>query len=447
MKRNYFKYIFTIVGIILTSFALTTNVSAASSTISISSSKSTVVVGSSVTVTVNVSSASSLGAWEFSLNYDTYKLRLTSTTNLPRIVDYASSSNKKSASYSYTFTALKSGTATFSIASASVIGWDEAAMSVNKGTKTISIITQAQLEATYSKNNYLSSLSVDGAALTPEFNKDTLEYSVELEPETTNINVNATKEDNKASISGVGNVNVSEGDNKIEIKVTAENGNVRTYIINAKVRELSPINVTINGENYTVVRKKEVLQAPTGYIEQSTMIQNEEVPSFKNETTGFTLVGLKNSAGEVGLYIYNEANESYKLYNEFTFNRLVLYLEGLDIEIPSGYKKTTITINDKEITSYKLYSTSRFALIYGMNVETGEKNLYMYDNKENTLQRYNGEMADKLNETIDQYLLIIYILSGISSLFVVIFIVIIVKKLVKLRKNKKNKIDNFESLI
>lgn len=34
-------------------------------------------------------------------------------------------------------------------------------------------MTQSELEATYSKNNYLSNLEVEGYTLTPEFDKDT----------------------------------------------------------------------------------------------------------------------------------------------------------------------------------------------------------------------------------------------------------------------------------
>ena len=68
-------------------------------------------------------------------------------------------------------------------------------MTVTNGSRTISIITQAQLEASYSKNNNLSTLSISGASLSPEFNKDILEYTAELDPDTTKANVSAEVED------------------------------------------------------------------------------------------------------------------------------------------------------------------------------------------------------------------------------------------------------------
>ena len=90
-----------------------------------------------------------------------------------------------------------------------------------------------------SSNNNLKSLEIGGYTLSPEFSKDTLEYFVEVPNGTTSININSTREDNTASISGNGEVSVNEGSNKIELKVQAENGNVKVYVINVTVKELA----------------------------------------------------------------------------------------------------------------------------------------------------------------------------------------------------------------
>ena len=84
---------------------------------------------------------------------------------------------------------------------------------------------------TYSSNNNLSNLQIDGYSLSPEFSNSVKEYSVEVPNGTEKVVINATKEDSTASVSGIGEVDVNEGVNKIELKVTAENGNVNTYII------------------------------------------------------------------------------------------------------------------------------------------------------------------------------------------------------------------------
>lgn len=91
-------------------------------------------------------------------------------------------------------------------------------------------------EVTKSSNNSLKELSIGTGKLTPEFSRDTYEYSVEFD-DTVNlynlseIEVSATAEDEKASVRGTGKIQLTEGENNISINVTAENGAVRTYTI------------------------------------------------------------------------------------------------------------------------------------------------------------------------------------------------------------------------
>ncbi|NLM63066.1 MAG: cadherin-like beta sandwich domain-containing protein [Mollicutes bacterium] len=293
-----------------------------------------------------------------------------------------------------------------------------------------------------SSNNYLKSLSVEGAQLTPAFNKNTLEYTVELEPRTEKISVSAQVDDYKASVSGTGEKEVSEGINFIEVVVTAENGTKRTYVIKAIVKELEPIEVTVDGKKYNVVRKEEELTSPLLYEKTTTIINEEEIPAFYSDFTKFTLVGLKDQEGNIKLYIYDEKNNSYTLYNEFEFNKLILYVKEPDqnVKIPANYTKRKIQINNSEVTAYKLSDNSKYALIYGMNVATGEEHIYMYDSVENTIQRYYDEEVNKLNKVINDYMTIIIGLIIFSSLSLIINIFIIIRN----RKITK-KIAQFES--
>ena len=83
-----------------------------------------------------------------------------------------------------------------------------------------------------SSNNYLSSISLNVGNLSPEFYRETFEYTVENLPEDiTEIEVNATAEDERANISGLGIISLEPGENRIQIDVTAENKNVREYVL------------------------------------------------------------------------------------------------------------------------------------------------------------------------------------------------------------------------
>lgn len=431
MKKNikYFSFIGTFVFALLIAF----NVKAANATISVSGNNSAV-VGNTVTVSVTLSSASGLGSWDFTVGYDTSKLRLTysDAESSQRAVGYASGAGQTSKTYTFKFKTLASGNASIYINSAEVYGWDRNLMSVTKGSKTISLKTQQEIQASYSKNNYLKELNITDYSLTPEFDKNTLEYSVELDSTVEKINVSAKSEDWTASITGTGEKELIEGENVIEIVVTAQNGNTRKYIIKANVKELNPINVKVGDKNYTVVKRKKVLTIPDNFTETTVVINDEEIPAFYNEITKYTIVGLRDESGKVDLYLYDLNSGKYTLYQELNFNSNKLFLLDVPNQIPKGLKKVKITINDEKINAYKFDSNNVYYIIYGMNLNTGNKDFYMYDSEEYTIQRYDSTMLDKVTEEKDKYLTVVIVLSCVCFL-TMLFLLIEVN-----RSNKKN---------
>jgi len=431
--KKYIKLFSLFLTFFLLIFVLNTNIKAASATISVKSNSS-VVVGNTVKVTVTLSSSSSLGSWDFSIGYDTSLLRMTSSTaeSGQRSVGYVSGSGQTSKTYTFNFKALKSGTAKVYVNNAEVYAFDESLMSVSKGSKSISIKTQAEIEASYSKNNYLKSLSVEGYEISPSFNKETLEYTVELDNTVESIKVNASVEDGTASLIGDGEVSVVEGSNTIELVVTAQNGNTRTYKITANVKEINPINVEVNNKKYTVVKRKSALTAPDNFVETTVVINNEEIPAFYNEITDYTVVGLKDEKGIVELFIYDLDSGKYTKYQELNFNSNKIFL--LDaVDIPKGLKETTIKINEKEVKAYKFDDNSVYYIVYGINLNTGNKDFYMYDSEEYTIQRYDTTMIDKLTKEKDRYLSIVLVLSCVCFLSMLFLLI---------ELNKYNKIKN-----
>jgi len=88
-----------------------------------------------------------------------------------------------------------------------------------------------------SSDNYLTGLNVEGYTLTPDFDKQVLEYTIKEEFDSKEMNINATTSNEKATVNGNGIVKIEEGKNEYRIDVTAENGSVRTYIIKLKAIE------------------------------------------------------------------------------------------------------------------------------------------------------------------------------------------------------------------
>ncbi len=133
-----------------------------------------------------------------------------------------------------------------------------------------------------SPNNKLSTLSVTGYALTPTFNMNTESYDIIVNPSVERIAVSATAIDSKASVGGVGTVNLQSGNNTISVQVQAENGDVRTYKLNVVRQSNAPTVNVPAGSTVTI---------PSGNADVSAG------PGAFNNASGSTNVGASGGPG------------------------------------------------------------------------------------------------------------------------------------------------------
>lgn len=309
------------------------------------------------------------------------------------------------------------------------------------GSKSITITVNKPREK--SNNNNLRGLSIDNATLTPDFNKDTLEYRVELESSVEKININATKEDGYASVDGAGEKEVAEGENRFEIVVTSETGNKKTYTIIANVVDNNPITQEVDGKKLSLVKRSKSLTKPNDdFVESKVTISDTEIPAFYNEKLNLTLVGLKGEDGKIALYIYDQDKNNYSRYQQFQSSNIII-MSKVPTAIPEGYVKTSIKVDDNTYDVYQLTSNKGYSLIYGLNLNTGKTNWYSYHEDEKTLQVYNDKVITELKkdnqEKIDTYKKIVIGLGSLSILLLIIILLLVLKK--NKRKSKVSDID------
>ncbi len=95
-----------------------------------------------------------------------------------------------------------------------------------------------------SSDNYLKSLSIDGYELYPEFNRQEDTYTIYVEDDTVNtFNVSAEADNENAKIEGIGNITVSQEQRIINVRVIAENGDLKVYTIDVENEENKPKNI------------------------------------------------------------------------------------------------------------------------------------------------------------------------------------------------------------
>ena len=447
MIKKSFKVLVLVISLIVANTYGIIVASASTGSVAVKTSSSQIIVGNNVTITATVSSTSALGSWDCTLGYDSSKFTyVSSTASGQRMVGYGDGT-KRSVSYTFTFKAKSSGTATFKINAASVLDWaTEKEILVSKGFTSVSVITKAQLEASYSSNNNLSSLTIDNASLSPAFDAGVISYTVELVPNTTNIKVNAAVADSKSTITGIGEISVADGSNIINIIVKAQNGQTKTYTINATVKELTPIEVNIGKDKYTVVRKKGLYEPPVNFAETSIRMGEEDVLAYVNQKIGCTVVGLKNAAGTIEMYIYDSAKKGYEKYKNITIADSNLYLKKLqDVSsIPSDYEEVLLKINEISFSAWHYNDDTKFYLMYGVNTETGDASFYLYDKEKFTIQRFYDKQVNDLKQENHKSQIIIMILSVVAGFFVITSTLLLIKILRKKnQKNTKSSIDDY----
>ena len=433
-------------SIIICTFIISINyVKAASYDVTVTSK--TVTVGNSVTLTIKGNDL----AGRFDLSSSNSSVASLSKNSL--FIDNNSTS--------ITITAKSVGTATITIIPTDVTAYDNNTITGNK-TITITVkdkptsnpstggnnsgtTTNPTPTKKKSTNNYLSSLTIEGYTLDKEFKKEETEYSIMVENDVNKIKINAQLDDSSAKVTGIGEVEVKEGINKLEIKVTAENGSTRTYTLNVTVKELNPIEVTINKKKYTIIRKEGELEPPENYEKSSIKIGEEEVLCYINKNTKNIIIGLTDEKGVSKFYSYNKETKEYTLYNGYNIGGMnINILEMPEELIPKGYIKVSFNYNNNKLDGYQYIKKNQtyaaddkikgsdFYLIYGINEKTGEKTLYVYDKLEGTIQRFNSDLVEAYNDENNKYFM--YMLISLALLAVSIITLSIV--LIKQKKNK-----------
>lgn len=218
-------------------------------------------------------------------------------------------------------------------------------------TKVYTVVVTKKKE----NNANLESLTINNGELVPEFNKDTLEYTVELENYIDTINVTGKAESDKATVTGNGNYNLIEGKNKIQIMVTAEDGTIKTYLV-------------------TVTRKENELAQTL--LEDLSVLEGALTPEFNPNTFSY-VVNIPNE--------YESATITYKKHNE---DAVVDIYDNDNLEV--GHNIITVKV------SYNGEST-----IYTIDAIRQEaSNTYL-----NVLSVMDHEISPEFDKTIQNYTL------------------------------------------
>lgn len=237
-----------------------------------------------------------------------------------------------------------------------------------------------------SDNNLLSSLTIGTGNLSPAFDASVLEYSVNLSADVTSILVQAVCADEKAQISGTGEIKLSPGDNVIPVTVTSESGLLKTYTIRAYVEEKPNVYLNYRNQKIGVVRDLRDVLVPEGFSRKDIMINNISSAVFDNGH--FSIIyGIDDDLNK-GFYLFDTVKqECISKVEVMTLDGHTLYFVDLD-EKKDGFRLDTTTILDRKVSGYSFEDGFENYFLLSVLNENGERVEYLYEKSEGTLQLY-----------------------------------------------------------
>ena len=401
IKLNIFKlviFVITLIGFVSPVFA------SGSATVEFNSN-STVSLGSNITVSLSISNISDsnggVSSFEGNLVFDNEYLEYVSGTGTSSPYSFqinpsasykmagldtslSNGINKTTTIFTFVFKAKKSGTTQITVSNAKLNNNSER-MNVTVNPKSITI--DGGSTSVKNSDATLKSLSVDGYTLSPSFSANNTSYSIKVPSNVSSINLSAISNSDKAKIEGIGNVSLTGNVTNVVVKVTAEDGTVKSYNIkieresstvkssDATLKTLDVSGYTLipgfksNVNTYSIKVKNNITGLNVKAIANSDKA-SVSISGNKNWKEGNNTITIKVTAedGSVNNYIVNverESSESKKDDSKSSDN----YLKELTIQSSHEIKPKF----NKSVMSYNItvpYEVEKLNL----NAITSEKN-------------------------------------------------------------------------
>lgn len=303
---------------------------------------------------------------------------------------------------------------------------------------------------TRSDNSQLEFLTVSSGTLSPAFNPDVLEYTVEVDPSVKSVNIAAEVADDKATLTGTGSVDMVEGETVTRnVNVTAENGSMTTYVVNFKVSEKPAQTITFENKTLTFETDYPKDLEKLGFTLKNNLEGfDPETPYYENKTykavylndgtsSSWYLVDGKTVTGRLVLVTLDE-----KVYGFFELPQ--------DIQTQKGMTLKPLKLGDQEVSGwvYDDPNLSDFQVFYLMD-ETGEFDYFLFHTQQDGLMKVGeyrllnpGETQEVSEEVVDEtqdsatsdYESIIFLIISLLSVVGLVVVVMLYRNY----QNKKN---------
>lgn len=237
------------------------------------------------------------------------------------------------------------------------------------------VVLRGTKEVTKSGNSFLKTLSVNGATLSPEFNKNTTAYSLNLKSEVKELAFSGTVDDSKATAIGFETVSVDKKTHSIV--VTAENGTQTTYTFRWIVSDSSFV---FDGQE--LVYDGSLLNAQSAFVKKEYEIKGNKYILYEDKDS-HKIIGLKNQFNQSAFYLYDLNLGVLGQFNPIVINKVTYNQAKLTELTPllvEKYQLEYVTVGDLNIPGYKVNKEGyENKVIIALQDLTGKIGFYEYD--------------------------------------------------------------------
>jgi len=199
-----------------------------------------------------------------------------------------------------------------------------------------------------SNNNNLSNIELSEGELSPEFDKNEINYRVSVPQEVDRITINGILEDTNARITGNGEHSLVTGDNEISLVVTSELGEEKTYTINVhrNASDDASLLKIENDQNSEVIKVSDTKYLINVQHEVKRITINGYPNDSKATISGNGTYDLTTGENKISLVVTSESGQvvvyEVVVVRDLSHNDDLSYLFAKEGALSPTFKDTTI---------------------------------------------------------------------------------------------------------
>jgi len=158
------------------------------------------------------------------------------------------------------------------------------------------------------------------------------------------------------------------------------------------------LEITVDGRTMFISMEMPDVALPGGFEPKQISYGGKDIEAAVHDATDLVLFYLLDETGEGGFYVYGGVDAEPYPFATFSADAVYTLLPTPTAALPEGYVPAALQIDGQAVEAWQQPGGGDFYLVYAINPE-GERDYYLYDAAEGTLQRVLTEEGSSPQES------------------------------------------------